>query len=323
MLSRRRLATTAAAGLALPLLPRGARAAAWPARPVSIIVPFPAGGTTDLLARAAAEALSARTGQAFTVENRAGRGSAVGTAQVARAAADGQTLLLTTSAIAINAAIVTGLPFDARSDFAAVTVAARNPLLLAVPYGSPHRSVADLVDAARKAPMTFGSSGNGTVTHMALEMFAARAGIGVTHTPYRGSAEAVRDLAAGVIDAAFDNPAPLMPLIRENKVRALGVTTGARDARLPGVPTLAEAGIAGIDISNWFALFAPSATPPALAEAIHGAFAAVLSQPALVSRFAADMVEVKPTPRAEAHALLLSEIEAWGRVARERNITIS
>lgn len=320
MLSRRHLA---AAALALPMLPRAARAAAWPARPVSIIVPFPAGGTTDLLARAAAELLAARTGQAFTVENRAGRGSAVGTALVARAAADGHTLLMTTSAIAINAAIVSGLPFDARSDFAGITVAARNPLILAVPYASPDRSVADLVDRARKATLGFGSSGTGTPTHMALEMLAARAGIGVNHTPYRGSAEAVRDLAAGVIDAAFDNPAPLMPLIRENKVRALAVTVGARDARLPGVPTLTEAGVAGIDVANWFALFAPAATPPAVADAVHAAFAAAFAQPALVGRFATDLVEVKPSARAEAQAMLLSEIETWGRIARERNITIT
>lgn len=307
-----------AGAAALPFLPRPARAA-WPARPVTLVVPFAAGGTSDLLARGLAAEMTG-LGQPVQVELRPGRNTQVGTGLAARAAADGHTLLLTATAIAINAAVFPDLPFDSRRDFAPVALLARSPLVLTVPAASAVRDVPGLLAAARAGTISFGSPGLGTIQHVGIEMLAARTSIEVRHVPYRGSGEVARDLAAGVIDAAIDSPAALLPRLRDGTLRALAVAAPARLSALPDVPTLAEAGLAGIELINWFGLFAPAATPAPVLDAAASAFAGAVGGAALGARFAAEGVEVAGGTRAAFASLVEAEYPRWAAIVRERNI---
>ncbi len=317
-LTRRAALGGLAAAAGLP-----AHAAAWPGGPVAIVVPFTAGGTTDLLARAMAEHVAAAIGQPVQVQNRAGGGSVPGSGAVAAAAGDGRMLLMTTAALAMNPAIIPGMPFDTRARLANVLMVARNPLVVVVPASRPERTLAQLLERARQGDVAFASSGQGTPTHMGLELLAATARAPLQHTPLRGSSEVARALAEGSVQGAVENPAPVMPLIREGRLRALAVTSATRSPQLPEVPTLAEAGVAGVDLNNWFGLFVPAATPEPLRDAIHAAFSAAARQPGLAERFAAEGVLVAPGSRAEGQALFLRELDTWARVARERGIVAS
>lgn len=307
-----------AAGAALPFLPRPARAA-WPARPVTLMVPFAAGGTSDLLARGLAGAMTG-LGHPLQVELRPGRNTQVGTGLAARAAADGHTLLLTATAITINAAVFPDLPFDSRRDFAPVGLLARSPLVLAVPASSPVRDAPGLVAAARAGAISFGSPGMGTIQHVGIELLASRNAIEVRHVPYRGSGEVARDLAAGVIDAAIDSPAALLPRVRDGALRALAIAAPVRLPAMPDVPTLAEAGMPGVELINWFGLFAPAATPAPVLDAAAAAFAAAVATPALRERLAGEGVEAVGGTRAEFAALVEAEYPRWAAIVRERNI---
>jgi tripartite-type tricarboxylate transporter receptor subunit TctC len=298
-----------------------ARAAALPGGPVTLVVPFTAGGTTDLLARAMAEHVAAATGQPVQVQNRAGGGSVPGTGAVAGAPGDGRMLLMTTAAVAMNPAIMPRMPFDTRASLASIMMVARNPLVVVVSAERPERSLAELLQRARGAQVNFASSGQGTPTHMGLELLAATAGVPIQHTPLRGSSEVARALGDGTVDGAVENPAPVMGLIRAGRLRALAVTSAARSPQLPEVPTLAEAGVPGIDLNNWFGLFAPASTPEPVRDAIHAAFLAAGRQPGLAERFGPEGVLVAPGARVEAQALFLRELETWARVARERGIS--
>jgi tripartite-type tricarboxylate transporter receptor subunit TctC len=314
-IARRTLfAAAAAASVAAPA------AAALPEGAITMVVPFPAGGPTDLLGRSLAEAIGAASGRQVQVQNRPGGGSVPGSAGVARAAPDGRTLLFTSAAVAIGPAIVPNMPFVARSAFAPITIAVRAPMVLVVATTRQERTVAEMVAASQVRALTFVSAGSATPTHLALELMAGATGARIDHVPMRGSSEAMRALSESQADGAIENLAAVLPLLREGALRPLAVTTGARSPLLPEVPTLAQAGVGGVDVANWFALFAPGATAEPVQAAIHAAVAEGVAKLAIADRFAADGMVIAPMPRDESRNFFVRELDLWSRVARERNI---
>jgi len=311
---------------ALPLLallmPSLARAQS--ARPTRIIVPYPPGGSNDIIARFFAEALREELGQPVIVENRAGANGNVGAESVARGAADGTTLLLTApSPLAINESLHRSLPFSPARDFAPIALVASVPIVLMVNPALAARDAAGLIAHARANPgrLSFGSSGIGSTNHLAGEMFRAMAGIEMTHVPYRGAAPAMTDLIAGQIQVMFDNMPAVLPQVREGRVRALAVAGAARAAALPEVPTVAESGLPGFEAAAWFGLAAPSATPAAVRQRLEAASRAVLERPAFRERLAGAGAEPGALFGEGFAGFLVAERAKWGRVVRDSGAT--
>jgi tripartite-type tricarboxylate transporter receptor subunit TctC len=297
----------------------------WPDRPVRILVPFAPGGNTDALARLTAELLAeAAPGGSFVVENRTGAGGSVGGAEVARSAPDGHTLLWDASSHMVNPFLLRGLTFDYATAFAPVSQVCTFPQVIAVKPDFPARDIAEFVAAAKARPGTInmGTQGNATAGHLGLAQFALRAGIEVTHVPYRGGADAARDLAAGALDGVFITALSAGPIVDSGRARFLGVATTARLATRPEVPTIAEQGYPGFDISEWAALFAPAGTPEPILARLHQALAASLAEPEVRARLAQlGAVPVGSDPAAFA-AFLRDGREAMGRLVREANIRV-
>ncbi|RTL47129.1 MAG: tripartite tricarboxylate transporter substrate binding protein [Burkholderiales bacterium] len=317
----RRQATAWAGSLALP-----ARAQSpWPARPLRLVVPFTPGGTTDLLARALAPELQQRLGQSVVVDNRAGAGGNIGSAEVAKAT-DGHTLLMgTVGTHAINAALYPRLPFDPVKDFAPITLVAAVPNVLvlnpahAARYGI--QSVPDLIRVARARPgqLNMASSGNGTSIHLAGELFKAMTGSFMLHFPYRGSGPALMDLIAGNMDLMFDNLPSALPHIKAGKLLALAVTSAQRSPAAPELPTVAEAGgavLKGYEASSWFGLLAPSGQPADQVARLQREAAAALSTPGLRERLAGQGAVAGGGSSAEFVALIASESAKWAKVVK-------
>ena len=272
---------------AAPLAAPAARAqAAWPNRPIRLIVAFAAGGAADSVARVVAPALGQRLGVTVVVENRTGGSGSAGGAMVAQAAPDGYTLLWDASSHVVNPSLLRGLAFDYATAFLPVSLVATFPQVLAVKNDLPARDVAGFVALAKARPgaLTVGTQGNATAGHLGLVALQRGAGIEVTHAPYRGGADAARDLAAGVLDATFITALSAGPIADSGRARILAVTTEARLPRRPEVPTFAEAGVAGVTLSEWTALFAPAATPVAVGERLHAGITAALADPEVRAR---------------------------------------
>jgi tripartite-type tricarboxylate transporter receptor subunit TctC len=235
----------------------------WPTRTVTIVVPFPAGGTTDVLARALSNKLAAAIGQPVIVDNRPGAGATLGAALVARANDGGHTLLMGAVHHTIATSVYKHLSYDFEKDFAPITTVAMVPNVLTVSASSPYKTVKDLVAAAKAKPdgLSYGSNGNGTAQHMIGTQFQQETGTQVLHVPYKGSAPLTVDLLGGQVNMSFDTITPVLPFIKEGKLRPLAVTTATRSAALPNVPTLQEAGVPNIAIGTWFGLLAPASTP--------------------------------------------------------------
>jgi len=249
-----------------------AHAQAWPSKTVTIVVPFPPGGTTDVLARAVAQKLAPALGQAVIVENKPGAGATVGAAYVAKAPADGYTLLMGAVHHTIAQSVYKKLPYSFETDFAPVTTVALVPNILTVSAKAPYASVKDLVAAAKAAPdkLSYGSNGNGTAQHMIGTQFQQISGAQILHVPYKGSGPLTTDLLGGQVDMSFDTITPVLPFIKEGRLKPLAVTTATRSSALPDVPTLQEAGLPGIAIGTWFGLLAPAATPKAVVARLNG-----------------------------------------------------
>ncbi len=240
-----------------------AHAQAWPSKTITVVVPFPPGGTTDVLARAVATKLSTNVGQPVIVENKPGAGATLGAAQVAKSTADGYTLLMGAVHHTIATSVYKGLTYSFEKDFAPITTVALVPNVLVVNAKSPYNSVKDLVAAGKATPdkLAYGSNGNGTAQHMIGTQFQIVSGTQILHVPYKGSAPLTTDLLGGQVDMSFDTVTPVLPFIKEGKLKPLAVTTAKRSSTLPNVPTLQEAGVPGIAIGTWFGLLAPAATP--------------------------------------------------------------
>lgn len=261
-----------AVALTLALPAAWACAQAFPTKPVTLVVPFPAGGALDVVARGLAEQMRTDLGQPVIVDNRAGAGGTVGSAAVARAAPDGYTVLFGSVAThAIAAGLYPKLPYDPIKDFAPITQLTSSPLVLVASPTANASSVAELVAAAKSAPgkLTYASTGNGTAVHIAGEAFRKAAGIDVLHVPYKGGPQAINALLSGESGYMLANPQLVIAMVQAGKLRALAVTGPSRIEALPGVPTLKEAGVGGVDVTTWFALWAPNGTPPAVIERLN------------------------------------------------------
>jgi tripartite-type tricarboxylate transporter receptor subunit TctC len=267
-------------GVALALAPvAGASAEEWPARPVTMIVPFPAGGPADIAARAVANALSEALGKQFVVDNRAGAGGNIGGAAAAKAAPDGYTILFTTPApAAINKLMYKNMSYDPERDLAPVVLVAKSPLIVTAKLDFPAKTLADLVAYAKQNPgkVNVGHPGNGTLGHITAELVQQFAGVKMTNVPYRGTAPLTTDLLAGQIDVAMDFMPTYVPLVADNRIRGLAVTTSQRTTQLPNVPTVQETGYKGFEATAWYAVVAPTGTPHDIIAKINGAVNAYL-----------------------------------------------
>ncbi|WP_343894474.1 tripartite tricarboxylate transporter substrate binding protein, partial [Craurococcus roseus] len=298
-----------------------AQAAEWPSRPVRFVVPYPPGGPTDIMGRVVAQALAPGLPQPVVVENRAGAAGAIGTEAVARAAPDGATFLVNASAHVIVPHMVR-VPYDALADFAPVTNIASVPLMLVVTPGLPVRSVAELVTHAKANPgkLSFASSSNGGAPHLAGELFKLMAGVDMAHVPYRGSGQAVPDLIAGNVQVMFDSMPSSAGAVRDGKLRALAVTTAGRQAAFPDLPTVAEAGVPGYEISTWYGIWAPAGTPAPIVARLHAAVAAALRGAEARERMAALGAEPVADAPEDFARFVRAESERWGRLVREARI---
>ncbi len=303
-------------------LPVVSLAQSWPKASVRIVVPYVPGGTTDIVARVIAQELSKGLGQQFIVDNRAGASTQLGTDLVAKAKPDGYTLLLTAAPFAINPSLYPKLPYDTAKDFEPVTLVVQNALFLVAYPSAPSLTLQGMLDVARKRPgsLQLASVGNGTMSHMSLELLAALAKVDITHVPYKGSGQALPDVMGGQVQYLFDNPSSALPYIRSGKLKAIAYTGRKRSAALPQVPTIAESGLAEFETVNWFGLLAPAGTPAPVLDRLNTELASILKRGDIRDRFAKDGVETVGGSRAEFAAFLRAEIAKWARIVKERNI---
>ena len=297
-----------------------AQAQDYPSKPIRMIVPFAAGGILDIVARAVGERLSGSLGQAIVVDNRGGAGGSIGTEIAARAAPDGYTLL--TGHIgthAINPSVYPKLGYDPVKDFAPITLAAMFPLGLFVHPSVPAHSVQDLIALAKAKPgaINFASAGSGGPTHMAGEMLKAMARVDIVHVPYKGNAAALNDLLGGRVQIFFSNLVTALPHARAGKLRALAVSTAKRSQLAPQLPTVAESGVPGYDLTNWVGMFAPAATPRPIVLRLNRDIAAILSAADLKDRFRTQGLELVSTTPEAFGAFIRSELAKWRRVVKE------
>jgi tripartite-type tricarboxylate transporter receptor subunit TctC len=321
MIHRRPL--LAAGLLASPLL---AHAQGWaPARPLRFVVPFPAGGATDVVARVLAERLQDALGQPVVVENRTGAGGNIGVEAVVRSAPDGLTLLMgTTGTLTINPHLYPNLGFDPLRDLAPVGMAFATDHVLIVHPSVPARTAAEFIALAKAQPgrLSYGSGGAGTSTHAVPELFRLVAGIEVQHVPYRGSAPALNDTVAGNVQFMLDQAASAIPMIQAGRVRALAVTGPRRHRLLPDVPTVAELGLAAAEATSWGAVMVPAGVPEPAQARLSAALREALALPAVQERLAGAGADALASSPGEAAATLRAETEKWGRVVREARISL-
>jgi tripartite-type tricarboxylate transporter receptor subunit TctC len=317
---------TRRAALAGALLPFAAQAQApeWPSRPVRFIVPYPPGGPTDIMGRIVAQAVQGPLGQPFVVENRAGANGLIGSEQAARAAPDGSTFLVNASAHVIVPHLTPNMPIDVLADFAPVTNIAAVPLWLVVNPALPVRSVAEFIAYARANPgrIAYASSSQGGAPHLAGELFKLMTGTDLVHVPYRGSGPAGQDLIAGTVQAMFDSVPASAGAVRDGRLRALGVTTRNRIAPFPDLPTIAEAGVPGYEISTWYGIWAPARTPPAIIARLQQAVATAARNPETRARFdALGAAPVADSPEDYAR-FVRAEYDRWGKLVRDARIKL-
>ncbi|UHC19542.1 tripartite tricarboxylate transporter substrate binding protein [Methylobacterium currus] len=314
------------AGLAgtLALGARPVRAAAWPARPISVVVPYPPGGSTDITARIAGERLSQASGQPLVIDNRPGAGGNLGLEIVARAPADGYSFGVATTAHAINMTLFRKLNYDTRTSFAPVALLTENPLVLVVPAQSASRSVADLIAAAKAKPgaLNYASSGIGQSTHLAAELFASMAGVKLTHIPYRGSAPAITDVIAGRCDLMFDTTQSVLAHVEGGRVRALGITSAERLPLAKDIPTIAEAALPGYVAIAWNGLVAPKGTPAEIVARLNAETVRALQEPAVAAKFAGLGATSRPLAPDAFGAFMADEIAKWGAVVKQSGATL-
>jgi tripartite-type tricarboxylate transporter receptor subunit TctC len=306
--------------LAVPLLAQ----AAWPERPIRLVVAFPPGGGTDIVARLLVPALSQRLGQPITIDNRGGAGGNIGTEAAAHAAPDGYTLLMGNIAPnAINASTFRHLPYDPERDFAPISLVAVTPNILVVNPSLPARSVADLIALARAQPHTlnFPSAGRGTSSHLAGELFNTMARVDMVHVPYKGGGPAFTDLLGGQVQLFFATMPAAMPFVKAGKLRALAVTSSQRSATLPELPTIAETGLPGYSAVTWYGLLAPRGTPADIVQRVSREINEILRLPATREQLIAQGFEPAGTSPAEFQAFIASEIVKWGGVVKAAGMT--
>ena len=319
MIRRAILLTLLAA--ALPALAQDA----YPSKPIRIIVPFPPAGGTDTLSRAIAQAITSDTKWPFVIENRPGAGGNIGLDAAAKSPPDGYTIAMgQTANLAVNPALYTSMPFDPLKDFAPVALLSSQPLIIVVSASSPHKTLKDLVDAAKASPgkVNMASAGNGTIGHIAGELFQRRAGVKLTHVPYKGAGQAVADIMGGSVDTIFGNTQSVGGLVTGGRMRPLAVTSPNRLAAFPNVPTVAESGYPGFEAATWSGLVAPAGTPPAIVERLNAAANKALASAEMKAKLAEDgSTPLGGTPQ-QFVEFIRKEHAKWGAAVREAGIKL-
>ena len=319
---RRSAMLSAAVLAALTSMP--AFAQSYPAKPIRLIVPFPAGGATDILARALSQKLGEKIGQTVVVENRPGAGGTIGADAASKSAADGYTLLLATSSThSIGPAINPKIPYNAETDFTPIAYVASSPNVVVVPNTLPVKTMREFIDYARKNPgkLNYASSGNGTIVHLTTEYFKAQSDTFILHIPYRGTALAIPDLVSGKVDVMFDSFVTGMPHVKDGKLRALAVTSAKRSALAPEMPTVAET-LPGFDSVTWFGLYGPKGLPQDLTAKVNQAVNAALADTDVKDRFARLGAEpAGGTPQTFA-AMVKADNAKWKKIIADRKIAV-
>jgi tripartite-type tricarboxylate transporter receptor subunit TctC len=319
MHAHRRLLLTLAS-TALWAASTAAFAQAWPAKPIRLVVPFPPGGGTDIIARETTQRVAAATGWTFVIENKPGAGGNLGVDSVAKAAADGYTLVLGQSSnLAINPTLYSKLPYDPQKDLAPIVLIANAPLVIVAGPKTPFKSLADAVNAAKAKPgqVNFASSGNGTVSHLTTELFQKAAGIKLQHVPYKGASQALTDVVGGNVELYVSSVPTLLQHIKQGKLRALAVTSAKRVDDLPSVPTINESGYKGFDAVTWFGLLAPAHTPKDVIARLNAEFNKALKQPELSKRLGDEGADPAGGSPEQFAKLIHDEIPRWGKVVKD------
>jgi tripartite-type tricarboxylate transporter receptor subunit TctC len=296
----------------------------WPAKPISLVVPFPSGGTTDVLARAVGQELSVALGQPVVVESKPGAGSTLGADYVAKAKPDGHTLLMGAVHHTIASSVYKKLPYDFQKDLAPISIVAMVPNVLVINTAIPAKNVSELLALAKAQPgkYSFGSNGNGTAQHLIGAQFESMGGVELLHVPYKGSGPLTTDLLGGQIQMSFDTITPVLPHIKAGKLRALAVTTGKRSAALPDVPTLDEAGLKGFDLGTWFGLLAPAGTPTPIVERLSQEVARIVARP----DFRKKLEDIGANPVGNTSAQMARQIkedtERYAKLVKDAKVTL-
>lgn len=310
--------------LAIAVLPRPALAAAYPDRPIRLVVPFPPGGPTDLVSRVIARKMSDELGQQVLVDNRPGANGNIGNEIVAKSPAEGYTVLYNTSSIALSQALYKKLPYDVKRDLLPVAMTANVPLVLEVNAQVPANTVPEFVAWLKSHPgkMTYGSAGNGNVTHLAAFLFLQANGLDAVHAPYKGSAPALTDLASGQVQFMTDTINSSLPFIRDKRMKALAVTSAARSAQLPDVPTLAESGMQGFEVGAWQGMMVPAKTPPDIVRKLNAAALKALASADVRASLAAQGAEARGSSPDAYAKYLAQEIDRWQKVVKDTGVTL-
>ncbi len=302
-----------------------AQAQSYPSRPIRLVLPFAAGGLVDVPGRILAQKLSEALGQPVVVENRAGAGSTIGADNVAKSKPDGYTLMITSTTHVISANLYKQLPYDALRDFTTVMKLAEGPYVLVVHPALAANSVAELVSLAKAQPgrIDYASSGNGSSQHLVAALFCAMSGAPLNHIPYKGSDRATQDIIGGQVKVGFVGTPIALPHVKSGRLRALAVSTARRSAEMPGVPTLAEAGVPGYEATIWMGLFAPAGLPREIVARLHGEVGRVLAAPEARAAIAATGLEVSLSTPEEFAAFVRAEHAKWGKVVRDTGATVN
>jgi tripartite-type tricarboxylate transporter receptor subunit TctC len=299
-------------------------AADYPDRPVRVIVTFPAGGGTDIVARMIFQKVAERMGASFVIDNRGGAGGTIGTELAAKAPADGYTIVVVSGSHTINPALYKKLAYDAVRDFAPVTMLVTGPGVLVVHPSLPARNVKELIAIAKSRPgqLLYASPGNGTPPHLAAELFKSMAGIDIVHVPYKGNAQAMTDLIAGQESLSFPTGPSAMPHVHTKRLRALGVTSAKRATGLPDIPTIAEGGLPGYDASAWYGVLAPAGTPSPIVAKLQSEIQVAMRAPDIVDKLSAQGLEPAPNNADEFARFIAAELAKWSKIIGAAGIKV-
>lgn len=320
MMSRRAAGAALLSVVASGFAASVAQAQAYPSKPIRIVVPTGAGGITDIVARVVGARLSERVGQPVMIDNRPGASGIIGTEVAARAPPDGYTLLMVYPSHPVNPTLKKQLPYDTLRDFTGVTTLTTVSLVLLVPPSVPVKNVQDLIALARKDRVTFASVGAGSLAHLGAELFRSRTGIEMTQVPYRSAPAAQQALMSGEVMVFFDTPITAVPLVRDGRLRALGVSTLKRSPLLPDVPTIAEAGVPGYEVLGWNGILVPSATPMPVVRKLNTELRAVLAESGIRAKLEQQGAEPAPMEQAAFARLIRDDINKWGELIRAAGI---
>jgi tripartite-type tricarboxylate transporter receptor subunit TctC len=311
-------------GLLSLVLTAPANAQSYPNKPVRVVVPYPPGGPTDIVARVLFQQVSEATGQQFLVDNRAGAGGNIGAEIVAKSPADGYTLLIGTTAHAINMSLFKNLSYDVQKDFAPVSLLTQGPLVLVAHPQFPANSIKEVIELAKSKSggVNFASSGNGQSTHLSAELFNTMAGIKMSHVPYKGSAPALTDVMSGQVDVMFDTTLSAMPFVKAGKLKALGLTSPVRSPAAPDVPTIAESGLPGYEVFAWNGVFVPAGTPKAIIQQLNDQIRKAMLLPQVKDKFSAQGFAASWNSPENFGVFVKNEVDKWSRTVKASGATL-